>query len=49
MEMSNKKWIYTYFLKRDQYIYFRSMTLAVNNREWLLKEYKFEKKTIRGE
>lgn len=36
-------WVYTYFLKMDQYIFFKRMTLVINNREWLLKEYKLKK------
>lgn len=44
MEMSSKNWIYTYLLKMDQYMFFKRMTLVINNRECLLKEYKFFKK-----
>lgn len=42
MEMSNKQ-LDLYFLRMDQYIFLKRMTLAINNKKWLLKEYKFKK------
>lgn len=35
--------IYKYFLRTDQYIFFKRMRFAINNQKFLLKEYKFEK------
>lgn len=42
MEMSNKQ-LDLYFSRKDQYIFLKRMTLAINNKKWLLKEYKFKK------